>query len=657
MNKTRRTFLKNTGQLTLATSFAFWWMSCESKEVVTTEPFLEVSKLFSDHMVLQRDQPIPIWGWANKGATIHLFFNEKKYTTKVQNGKWKFNLPPLSTGETHQIKIQNGTYEITLSNVLMGDLFLCSGQSNMEWPMSRVDKDTYDITETDDVQIRHFKVPIAFSTTLENKIKGGTWKIGTPENVAHFSAAAYFFAKNIRIYHDVPIGLINATKGSTPIKMWMSQTSLKLPSLNNLIEKGIESRLPNLQKRFGDFSILEKKEDWSSSDLDDENWSNIQLPLQWGESDFMEVLGVIWFRKTFFLKEIPTTTVLFSLGQIDDADTTFLNGKKIGEGKQVYKPARQYKVESSFFQKGKNVLTIRVENYGDFGGIFGNANDLFFQIKKKKESLAGTWKMKLENFQYNKNRLYESGIIPSMLYNTMIHPLQDFPFKAVLWYQGEGDVVENVNELFEYRFLFKTLIDTWRNHFKNPNLPFVFAQLSNAHATCQNPKGSLWARLRESQESILKSTPHTAQVINIDSGKHKNSMHPQTKPELGKRFALAIRQLVYQEDIFSSGPVLERMEKHGKELHLYFSKIGSGLLLKFGSQVNELAIASSDRNFHWAKNYIKKDKIIVWHKEIDEPVAVRYAWCDNPLEVNLYNSKGLPAAPFRTDDWEWENKK
>ena len=659
MKKTRRTFLKNTGKLTFATSFTYWWMSCESNEVVTTEPFLKVSKLFSDNMVLQRDQSIPIWGWANNGATIQLFFNEKKYIAKVHDGAWKFNLPALPKGGTHQIKIQNNQHEITISNILMGDVFLCSGQSNMEWPMGRVDGGEDEIAQSSDTQIRHFKIPVSFGTSLERDVKDGVWKIASPENVIHFSAAAYFFAQNIRIYHDVPIGLVNATKGSTPIKMWMSQASLKLPSLDDLIAKEIKNRLPHLKKRFGNIPLADQqlndskqKENWSSPELDDGKWSTIELPLQWGESDFMEVLGVIWFRKTFSLKEIPTSTIKISIGQIDDTDTTFLNGKKIGEGKQVYKPARQYEVEPTFFQKGKNVLAIRVENYGDFGGIFGNVNDLFFQIKNKKELLAGTWKMKLENFQYNKNRLYESGVIPSVLYNAMIHPLQHFPFKAVLWYQGEGDVVENVNELFEYRFLFKKLIHTWRNHFGEPNLPFVFAQLSNAHATCQKPKDSLWARLRESQESILKSTPHTAQVINIDSGKHKNSMHPQTKPELGKRFALAIRQLVYEEDIIASGPVFESMEKHGKKLHLYFSKIGSGLLLKFGSQVNELAIAGSDKNFQWAKSYVEKNKIVVWHEDIDEPVAVRYAWCDNPLYVNLYNYMRLPAAPFRTDDWE-----
>lgn len=655
MKKTRRTFLKNTGQLTLATSFTFWWMSCESKEVVTTKSFLEVSPLFSDNMVLQRDQPIPIWGWGNKGATIHLFFNKKKYTSKVQSdGRWKFNLPALPSGKTHQIKIQNDLHEITISNILMGDVFLCSGQSNMEWPMSRVENVEDEIAQANDNQIRHFKVPVSFSTTLEEKIKGGKWKITTPENVVDFSAAAYFFAKNIRQYHDVPIGLINATKGSTSIKMWLSKSSLELPSLENLIEKEIEKRIPHLQKRFGNFSLAEKSEDWSSPNLIDDNWKEVELPLKWGESDFMEILGSIWFRKTFFLKEIPTAIIKISIGQIDDADTTFLNGKKIGEGKQVYKPARLYEIEPSFFQKGINVLAVRVENHGDFGGIFGNANDLFFQINNKKESLAGTWKVKVEKFQYNKNRLFESGSIPSVLYNAMIHPLQQFPIKTILWYQGEGDVVENVNDLFEYRFLFEKLIQTWRAQFGNPTLPLVFAQLSNAHNTCKNPKDSRWARLRESQSSILKSIPQTAQVINIDSGKHENSMHPQNKPELGKRFALAVRRLVYQEEIISSGPIFQKMEKHGKELHLYFSVIENRLLLKFGSQVNELAIAGSDRNFRWANNRIEKNKIIVWHEEINEPVAVRYAWCDNPLYVNLYNVMNLPAAPFRTDNWEWK---
>ena len=655
MKKTRRTFLKNTGKLTLATSFTYWWMSCESNKTETTGPFLQVSKLFSDNMVLQRNQPIPIWGWADDDATIILFFNKKKYTAKVQDGAWKFSLPALPAGGTHQIKIQNGTDEITISNIVMGDVFLFSGQSNMEWPMGRVDGGEDEIAQANDTQIRHFKVPISFSTSLERDIKGGSWKITTPKNVVHFSAAAYFFAQNIRVHHDVPIGLINATKGSTSIKMWLSQGIFGVPSLDDLIEKGIKNRLPHLEKRFGNIPITEQKtKGWSSPKLDDEKWATVQLPLSWGDANFMEVIGVIWFRKTFFLKKIPSSKVKISIGQIDDADATFLNGKKIGEGKQIYNPARQYDVEPSFFQKGKNVLAIRVENYGDFGGVFGDANGLFFQIKNKKESLAGTWKVKLEKFQYNKNRLYENDAIPCVLYNSIIHPLQHFPFKAILWYQGEGNVSKHVNELFEYRFLFKKLIDSWRNHFGNQELPFVFAQISNAMATCKTPKDSHWARLRESQSSILKNTPHTAQVINIDSGKHKNSMHPQNKPELGKRFALAIRKLVYQEDVDASGPIFQKMEKRGNQLHLHFSVIENRLLLKFGSQVNELAIASSDRNFRWAKSKIENNKIIVWHEKIDDPIAVRYAWCDNPLRVNLCDFMGLPAAPFRTDDWEWK---
>lgn len=433
----------------------------------------------------------------------------------------------------------------------------------------------------------------------------------------------------------------------------MTQKSLELSSLEDLVEKEIKKRMPYLKKRFGDFSI-EKKEDWSSPDLNDEYWSEVQLPLEWGDSDFTEVLGVMWFRKTFFLKEIPTTKVKVSIGQIDDADTAFLNGKKIGEGKQIYKPARQYEVEPSFFQKRKNVLAIRIVNYGDFGGVFGNVNDLFFQIKNKKESLVGKWKIKLEHFEYNKKQLYEKGLIPSVLFNSMIHPLQHFPFKAILWYQGEGDVVEDVDHLLEYRILFKKLIDTWRAHFGNPELPFVFAQLSNAHGMCKNPKDSHWARLRESQISILESTSHTAQVINIDSGKHENSMHPQNKPELGRRFSLAVRKLIYKENIVASGPIFQKMERQGNELHLYFSEVANGLLLKFGTQVNELAIANSDKKFKWAKSRIEKDKLIIWHEDIEFPKAIRYAWCDNPLQVNLYNSEGLPAVPFRTDNWDWE---
>lgn len=232
----------------------------------------------------------------------------------------------------------------------------------------------------------------------------------------------------------------------------------------------------------------------------------------------------------------------------------------------------------------------------------------------------------------------------------MIAPLAHFPFKAILWYQGEGDAVDSLEGLHNYRFLFENLINFWRALFSKPELPFIFAQLSNANSKCPQPQESLWARLRESQSYVLH-LPNTAQVINIDSGQHENSLHPQNKPTAGKRFSLAVRKLVYGENIIADGLTFDRMEKDGKNLNLYFLNIGKGLLLKNGNEVNNIAIAGSDKKFLWANSRIEGNKIILWNDKIKEPIAARYAWCDNPFDANLYNSEELPAVPFRTDNW------
>ncbi|HFC00616.1 MAG TPA: hypothetical protein ENJ53_07405 [Phaeodactylibacter sp.] len=658
MKNSRRKFIKKTSQIALVTGFSAWWMTCDSStkpnEISPKNTFLEVAKIFSDNMILQRDEPILIWGWSNPNATVIVFFDKKKYETVVhkEDGFWKIKIPAQPVGTPHVIKIKQGIHEIEIKNILMGDVYLCSGQSNMEWPMDRVDGGKKIIANANDLKIRHFKIPVTFSIEAQKNVDG-QWAMGTPEEVAHFSAAAYFFAKNIRQKYDVPIGLVNATMGGSILKMWMSATDLGVKNIHLLVQKEEEKQVHILEKKYGDFptqKIEIPQTEFSGTNVNDDNWTTVLLPLQWGESDFRAFLGKMWFRKTFFLKKQPpkNASIKISLAQIDDADISFLNGKKIGAQRGIYDKVRQYEVEASFLKKGKNVLAIQVENTADFGGIFGKSEDLFLEINHSKIPLAGDWKIKLEAVRYNRPQLFASRAIPSVLFNTMIAPLRNFRFRGILWYQGESDVVEDRQEIFAYRFLFQKQIESWRTLFSKPELPFIFAQISNANSPCQTPNDSLWAWLRESQTAALQ-LPNTAQVINIDSGKHANSMHPQNKPELGRRLALAVRKLVYGETIVASGPMYERMERHGKFIHIYFSNIANGLVLKKGNEVKELIIKGENGKFLWAKSRLEHNHIVVWHSQINEPVAVRYAWCDNPLEVNLYNSEGLPAAPFRTD--------
>ena len=661
MKKSRRKFLKESSQISLATGFSIWWMSCDfSKptEKPPTESFLTIAKIFSDNLILQRDQPNLIWGWTNPDATVKLDFDKKEYRTQadLNDGKWIISLPASSKKKSFELIIKQGIHEIEIKNILFGDVYLCGGQSNMEWPMSRVDNVETEIENANDAMIRHFKISATLSGDPSHDIAGGSWEICSSQSVRDFSAAAYFFAKNIRQNQDVPIGLVNATRGGSNIKMWMSTEVLKIKDKTSELKKAINERLHRLEKKyqFSSSEILTRntKTEWTALNYDDEKWINIQLPIKWNESDFREMLGKIWYRKTFFLKKKPPTNakININIAQVDDADITFVNGQKVGEETQIYDQVRRYEVPTMLLKKGKNVLSILVENYQAFGGVFGKEDDLFLSIDDEKISLAGDWKVKIESITYNEQWLFENGMIPSVLFNSMISPLGNFRFRGILWYQGESDALKMKNNNGEYGILFKNLISSWRAHFALDNLPFIFAQLSNANSACYQPSESWWARLREAQSQALR-LKNTAQVINIDSGKNENSMHPQNKPELGKRFALAVGKLIYQEDIIAEGPVFKKMKKEGKYLHVYFDNIGKALLLKNGREVKELTIAGANKIFLWAKSRVEEDRIVIWHDEIDQPVAVRYAWCDNPIEVNLYNSEELPAAPFRTDDW------
>ena len=661
MKNSRRKFIKRTSQFTLATGLSMWSLSCDfssKKEINQEESFLEVARIFSDNMILQRGQPIPIWGWANSNATVELFFDGKSYkaiATKNE-GEWFIELPSNSKSEPLELKINQGIHEVQFQNILMGDVYLCSGQSNMEWPMGRVENAEQEIKNIRDEKIRHFKIPIGSYIQPSKNIAGGDWQICTPETIIDFTAAGYFFAKNMREKYDVPIGLVNATKGSTNIKQWMPSEALGIKNRIEILNKKVKSQRQLLHDKYlfspNEEMTFEKKQTWITQEYSDEKWANIELPLKWGTDDFMEMVGKIWFRKVFYLDNKPSkdSTIKVSLALIDDSDISFLNGEKIGEGSRDYHNTRQYSINNSLLQKGENVFAICVENFGFFGGISGDPKEMFLEIDGEKKSLAGDWKMKIETLEFNKERLFETGFLPSGLYNSLIHPLAHFPFRAILWYQGEGDVVDDNDSLFAYRFLFEKLIVSWRELFSQPNLPFIFAQISNAHHDCLDPSDSWSARIRESQEYVLH-LKNTALVSNIDSGKHKNFLHPQNKPELGRRFSLEVRKLVFGEDIIADGPVFKEMKIEGKYIYIYFSNVVKTLLLKKGNEVQELAIAGKDRKFLWAKSRVEVDRIVVWNDEIDEPNAVRYAWCDNPLDVNLYNSEGLPASPFRTDDW------
>ena len=386
---------------------------------------------------------------------------------------------------------------------------------------------------------------------------------------------------------------------------------------------------------------------WAQPAYPDEDWKTMELPTVWESEGFSELDGVVWFRKEIFLeKDEVQKGITLHLGTIDDTDSTYVNGKFVGSMTMAYNKKRVYRVASSFLKAGRNVLTIWVNDVGGNGGIYGNKNSFYYQSAKGKTSLSDSWKFKVGKVYLDK--IKAPNKIPTMLFNGMIHPIKDFPVKGVLWYQGEENA--NRKEAESYANWFQKMIKLWREKW-NQGLPFLLVQLASYQSKTDDPnRPSNWAMLRESQSKALE-LPKTGQAITIDIGDTWD-IHPKNKQDVGLRLSLIARNLVYGEKIEYSGPVYKSMKIEGDKIRLQFDHFGSGLTTKDGGEyLKSFAIAGKDRKFVWAKAKIIGNEVIVWSEKIANPKAVRYAWANNPDQINFYNKEGLPAVPFRTDNW------
>lgn len=623
---------------------------------------LETSAIFTDNMILQRDVQVPVWGWAAANEKIVVTFDNKTYNGKAdKQGKWRILLPAMPAGGPYDIKIAGKKKDITLQNILFGDVWLASGQSNMEWPVAAVNNAAQEIASASDAKIRHFYVPHEGSPMPEAKINGGPWQMASPQTVGNFSAVGYYFAKELRKHHNVPIGLLHSSWGGSRLEPWMSPQSL---GYEDIAKAGAELKAQQdkrtqevrnkLQQMIGalpekDMGLQNGQALWAASDYKDADWKTMSLPKLWENGELPDLDGIVWFRKNVELtaEDIKTGAKL-SLGSIDDSDMTFVNGQKVGEMTQRYNENRLYDISPSVLKIGKNVITVRVDDTGGGGGIYGKPELLYLETGNKKHDITGEWKYRVGEVRLVSNN--NTNQTPMLLYNKMIHPVLDFPIKGVIWYQGESNA--GGKDAYEYRNLFHTMIQDWRARWTNSgNFPFLFVQLANYMAAKSQPSESDWAVLRESQSKTLTTTPNTGQAVIIDIGE-ANDIHPRNKQDVGYRLALAARKLAYgEEKIVYSGPVYKSMQVEGNKIRIKFDHVGSGLMAKNDKYgyLKGFAIAGADKKFVWAQAIIDGNDIIVWSENVKTPVAVRYAWADNPDDANFYNKEGLPASPFRTD--------
>lgn len=616
-------------------------------------------KIFSDNMVLQQNMNIKIWGWANKGEKVTVKFNGQTVKTKTgRDSKWGLELKPIQPVGPYEMVIQ-GENTITLKNILVGEVWICSGQSNMEWPVKRSNNAEQEIAAANYPQIRLFKVNHYLGAMPKNDFAEGQWLVCTPENVADFSAVGYFFGRDLYQELNVPIGLISSNWGGTVVEAWTSRETIsqyrnfekaiaKMDTLN--IDELIKQRdviQQNWEKQLDSYD-LGLKDNWFQFEYIDTAWQEMEIPQRWEDAGYPDLDGIVWFRKEFELsKEKAKNGIILKLGLIDDTDFTYVNGTQIGHVYRKNRMPRQYAVPADLLKEGKNVIAIRVIDYGGGGGIWGNKEELGYIINSgDQKSLAGKWKLKIGTSSLPPRTIVEPNDYPSLLFNGMIHPLKHYGIRGAIWYQGES----NASRAYQYRELFPAMIRDWRNFWQQGDFPFLFVQLANFHKAPELPGDSEWAELREAQTMAL-SLPNTGMAVTIDIGE-ANDIHPQNKQDVGYRLALAAKKIAYQQAPVYSGPIYESMRIEGNRIRIQFKHIGSGLMVKdrYG-YVTGFAIAGTDSQFVWAKAEIDGNDIVVFNDRISQPIAVRYGWADNPDDANLYNKEGLPASPFRTDSW------
>lgn len=613
---------------------------------------IRLPKLIGDGMVLQRDAEVKIWGWADPEEKISVQFGDRRHTAVAnRNGKWQVLFENLKAGGPHTMEIR-GDNAISIEDVLVGDVWLCSGQSNMEYPLSRLAHHYGDeIAAADNPFIRQFKVPQHYNfKTPETDLESGEWKKATPENVLDFSAVAYFFAEKIYKEQRVPIGLINASLGGSPAEAWISEEALK----------SFPEHFAELQRFKSDELIAEIEQSdreridgWyqqanhRDKGLRDSQtpWHSMRIPGYWADTQLGDTHGIVWFRKEV---EVPhhlaDREATLVLGRIVDADTTTINGEEVGKTTYQY-PQRRYRVPAGLLKAGKNIIDIRVTNERGRGG-FVPRKTYALLIDDERIELSGEWQYRLGTAMPSLAGQTFVRWKPGGLYQGMIHPLLNYRIRGALWYQGES----NADRPREYETLLPALIRDWRDSWKQGDFPFLFVQLASFMPAKEEPSESNWAMLRESQRKTL-SQPNTAMAVAIDIGEW-NDVHPVNKKAVGERLALAARKVAYgDKKVVFSGPSFESMQVKDGRIQLSFDNTGSGLVAKGGGPPKYFAIAGADKRFVWAQAEIKGERVIVWSDEVPEPVAVRYAWADNPEGANLFNREGLPASPFRTDNW------
>ena len=601
--------------------------------------------IFSDNMVLQRGQKMPIWGFSSPNETIKVAFKKQLKETKAnEKGEWMVYLDQEKAGGPYELTV-SGQNKITFKNVLVGDVWLASGQSNMEWNLAATEGYDKELKQTKFPLIRHIKINKKINSLPQNNVTETHWDVANQQTIGDFSAVAYHFAKKMYQEKGVPIGIINSSWGGTVVETWIPREAFEQsPYFKEMISKMPKVDIEQLEQnnivektKFMESLTQEKVSDFNANQFLTENLASskaeINVPQAWEEQGYKSLDGIIWVKKTIVLTEndVKKDATLY-LGKIDDADTTFFNGKEVGGMKQ-WSDERIYTISKELLKVGENTIAIKITDTGGGGGLWSDAKDVKLVTSDKTLPLAGKWKFGIEKIfsAINQNEF------PSLIYNSMVHPFINTKISGVIWYQGES----NVERAAEYAKTFPLLINSWREKF-GKDLPFYFVQLSTFNNDGNSNEGCPWAELREAQTQTL-SLKNTGMAVTTDVG-NPNDIHPRNKKPVGDRLA----NLAFKNGIYS--PVLKSYSIKGDKIEVTLTG-KSKLMAKDQQSLKGFEIAGEDQIFHPATASIVNNKLVVTSDKVSQPVAVRYGWKADNSDLNLFTKELLPVSPFRTDNF------
>lgn len=637
----------------------------------TAQPVL--ASPFGDHAVLQRDREVAVWGWAERGTAVKVALAAGGTTVASANaiagadGRWVARLPPRPAGGPYDLTVGAGSRSAIARDVLLGDVWLCSGQSNMEWTVANAKDAQAEKAAARHPRIRHLAVPRRIAGEEQAAFNAG-WTVCSPETVAAWTAVGYFFARTLEADLDVPIGLVNASWGGTRAECWTSaETLAALPAyapraaaFADLYRRWTEQTarsgpdydsLVRAWYRANDPGSAGERAAWADPALGmADGWREIELParLKQAKAVPQDFTGTIWLRREI---ELPADAAgkggMLNLIRVKDMNAAWVNGTSIGDSEQV-NWFRKQRIPPGLLRAGRNTVAVRLVCLEGECGLTGKAEELTLTPEGAAPvALAGRWQLRLGTAFASAQPMpvrYDRVPGATALYNGMVAPLLPMSLRGAIWYQGESDT----DMAFHYRRLLPAMIGDWRARFNQPEMPFLIVQLANHMGRQTRPETSAWAEMREAQALTAREVPGCGLAVTIDIGEAEN-IHPANKQEVGRRLALVAEAQVFGKAVAASGPRFRSATVEGATMRVAFDA-ADGLAASGGAELTGFAIAGADRKFVFAQARIDGASVVVSAATVAQPVAVRYAWANNP-PCNLTNASGLPASPFRSDDW------